>query len=82
MSGVSFQNRHPPKNAGCGSGWMNMTGKDDEDWFLFYWELDLCGERGLMMRNEGTLFVHYPSADLNFEKNWLSKGTPPGKMSR
>lgn len=42
------------KNAGCGSGWMKMTGKDDEDWFLF---IGRPAARGLMMRKEGTLYI-------------------------
>ena len=55
-----------------------MTGTDDEDWFL----LDLCdrnGARGLMMRNEGTLYLFItPQLISTLKKNWLSKGIPPG----
>lgn len=66
------------KNAGCGSGWMKMTGTDDEDWFL----LDLCdrnGARGLMMRNEGTILYLFITPQLisTLKNIWLSKGTSP-----
>ena len=72
-SGGLFSKQKSKKNAGCGSGWMKMTGKDDEDWFLFIGSWIFVTRRARFddEKRGHSIFVHYPSANPNFEKNWV-----------
>lgn len=74
LVGCLFSKQKSKKNAGCGSGWMKMTGTDDEDWFLFIGSwifVTRCAMFDDEKRGHYIIFVHYPSADLNFEKKWV-----------